>query len=69
MIENMSEDTQLKVDSPCISVCAMDDLSGFCLGCYRTVDEIKTWWDMGPDEQKNLLVLLDERQLEQANFD
>jgi len=60
---------QQEVKSPCISVCAMDDLSGLCLGCYRTLDEIKDWWDMTPEQQKNLLVELEARQLDQANFD
>ncbi len=63
----MSNSQEIK--SPCISVCAMDDLSGLCLGCYRTLDEIKDWWDMTPAQQKNLLVELEERQLNQANFD
>jgi len=60
---------QQEVKSPCISVCAMDDLSGLCLGCYRTLDEIKDWWDMTSEQQKNLLVELEARQLDQANFD
>ena len=31
------------VPSPCISVCRMDDSSGLCLGCFRTLDEIVQW--------------------------
>lgn len=29
--------------SPCISVCRMDRLSGFCEGCLRTIEEIAGW--------------------------
>ncbi len=65
----MSENTQLEIKSPCIGVCAIDDLSGLCQGCYRTIDEIKVWWDMSQGEQKNLLAELEERQSQQANFD
>lgn len=65
----MSENTQLEIKSPCISVCAMHEQTGFCQGCYRTIDEIKAWWDMGQEEQKSLLAELEERQLQQANFD
>jgi len=65
----MSENTQLEIKSPCIGVCAMDDLSGLCQGCYRTIAEIKTWWDMNQGEQKDLLTALEERQLQAANFD
>ena len=29
--------------SPCISVCRMDDATGWCEGCLRTLDEIAAW--------------------------
>lgn len=29
--------------SPCISVCVMDAPTGFCKGCWRTLDEIAQW--------------------------
>ena len=29
--------------SPCISVCRIDDASGLCIGCLRTLDEIAAW--------------------------
>ena len=28
------------VASPCVNVCRMDELSGLCEGCLRTIDEI-----------------------------
>ena len=31
------------VASPCNSVCRMDEITGLCLGCYRTLDEIAGW--------------------------
>ena len=65
----MLENTQTEIKSPCISVCSMDDLTGLCQGCYRTIDEIKSWWDMNQNDQKNLLVALEERQLQQVSFD
>ncbi len=36
--------------SPCIRQCALDEY-GYCVGCYRTMDEIVRWSDMSPDEQ------------------
>jgi len=65
----MSENSQLEVKSPCIGVCAVDEDSDLCQRCYRTLDEIKGWWDMPKDEQKNLILKLEERQLQQVNFD
>lgn len=29
--------------SPCISVCRMNDKTGLCEGCQRTIDEIVRW--------------------------
>ena len=29
--------------SPCVSVCRMDEASGLCQGCLRTLDEIRLW--------------------------
>ena len=31
------------VPSPCVSVCQMDEASGYCEGCLRTIDEIMDW--------------------------
>lgn len=31
------------VPSPCISVCKMNDATGLCEGCLRTLDEIAAW--------------------------
>jgi hypothetical protein len=31
------------VPSPCVSVCRMDERSGWCEGCLRTLDEIAAW--------------------------
>ena len=29
--------------SPCNAVCRMDEASGLCAGCLRTIDEIAAW--------------------------
>ena len=31
------------VASPCTSVCKIDDATGLCAGCLRTLDEIAAW--------------------------
>ncbi|HJW25749.1 MAG TPA: DUF1289 domain-containing protein [Rhodocyclaceae bacterium] len=31
------------VPSPCINVCKMDEHTGLCQGCFRTLDEIAAW--------------------------
>lgn len=39
------------VPSPCISVCRMDAVTGFCEGCFRTLDEV-AGWGLASDEEK-----------------
>lgn len=56
------------VKSPCIGVCVMDDLTGLCHGCYRTLDEITGWWDMDIASQKALLAETEKRQSEMIDF-
>lgn len=46
--------------SPCIGVCKMDD-KGFCMGCVRTVDEIRNWSIMLPEQRNNTLARIQER--------
>ena len=29
--------------SPCINVCRMDEATGWCAGCLRSIDEIAAW--------------------------
>ncbi len=31
------------VDSPCVNLCRLDERSGLCCGCLRTLDEITAW--------------------------
>lgn len=47
--------------SPCISVCQMDPLTGLCIGCTRTIDEIRDWIISTPDERHAILAKIAER--------
>lgn len=40
------------VASPCISVCRIDEASGWCEGCLRTIDEIAAWSLLDDDEKR-----------------
>ncbi|MEO9101222.1 MAG: DUF1289 domain-containing protein [Burkholderiales bacterium] len=35
--------TNAAAPSPCVSVCQMDEATGWCEGCLRTIDEIMDW--------------------------
>lgn len=49
------------VASPCNDVCKMDDRSGLCLGCYRTLDEIATWSALDDAGRQAVVELLESR--------
>lgn len=49
------------VGSPCCSVCKMNDRSGLCEGCFRTIDEIIAWSAMGDDAKRRVWKLLPAR--------
>lgn len=55
--------------SPCIGVCAMNEATGLCEGCYRTIDEIRDWWDLDAGQRAEVMAKLEQRQIELANFD
>ena len=40
------------VASPCIGVCRMDEASGLCTGCLRTLDEIALWSVLDDDDKR-----------------
>ncbi|HZV61644.1 MAG TPA: DUF1289 domain-containing protein [Methylophilaceae bacterium] len=65
----MSSSDQPEIQSPCIGVCTMNEATGLCLGCYRTIQEIREWWDMSPAQRSQLMDVLEERQAENLNFD
>lgn len=52
--------------SPCNSICRMDDATGYCIGCLRTIDEIRDWIIMMPAEREAVLKQLDLRRRDQA---
>ena len=39
-------------DSPCISVCEMDERTKLCKGCLRTIEEIAAWSSMSSKEKR-----------------
>ena len=38
--------------SPCIGVCRLDVETGFCEGCYRTIEEIANWSTLSDDGKR-----------------
>ena len=49
------------VPSPCISVCHIEQHSGWCLGCWRSIDEIAGWGAMSDPQKRVVWTLLPQR--------
>jgi len=49
------------VASPCVNVCVMDDATGLCRGCYRTLDEIARWSVMSDRDKRAVIGILEQR--------
>lgn len=43
------------IESPCILVCSIDRVTGYCFGCGRTQIEIGSWLAMAPSERRAVM--------------
>lgn len=46
------------VPSPCVAICQMDEANRFCIGCGRSLDEIREWIIMTAEEKRAVLARL-----------
>lgn len=49
------------IDTPCIKLCVIDQPSGLCRGCLRTLAEIARWSGMSADERRAAMARLPAR--------
>lgn len=47
--------------SPCVSVCRMDDVQQYCLGCLRTLDELRAWGSADDATKRQIWLHIRER--------
>jgi len=52
-----------EVASPCISICEMDQKTGLCSGCFRTLEEIATWSRIPNQQRWDIVQSLRDRRL------
>ena len=46
---------QLKIESPCINNCKLNETTNICEGCGRTIKEIMQWTVMTDEERKTIM--------------
>ena len=49
---------ETEVPSPCCSICVIDEPTGLCAGCYRTLGEIAGWIDLSTPERRAVVASL-----------
>lgn len=54
------------VPSPCVSICELDERQGQCKGCYRSLQEIAVWGQLGDDDKIAVWRRIEARQLASA---
>lgn len=64
----MSDDvwSRPEIESPCVRVCVLDPVSGLCLGCHRSRDEIAGWSRMTPEHRRKVMDGLSARAAQQT---
>lgn len=50
-----------QIESPCIGVCSVNPVTGYCYGCSRTQQEMTEWWTMSDTEKLKLIEELEKR--------
>lgn len=43
------------METPCIDICVLDNASGQCAGCGRTIGEITRWAGMTAGERRTVM--------------
>ena len=55
-----------EVPSPCVNICRMNDTTGLCEGCWRNIDEIALWSQLGTEDKRSVMSLVDMRRNDAA---
>lgn len=51
-----------EIDSPCVRICVLHPGARLCMGCFRTGEEIARWSRMTPEERREIMAVLPERE-------
>lgn len=51
----------VSIASPCTNICTLDDATGWCRGCGRTITEISNWSAKPPAERLTIRAALPAR--------
>ncbi|MCF8707970.1 DUF1289 domain-containing protein [Rhizorhapis sp. SPR117] len=49
------------IESPCNRTCTIDESTGWCIGCGRTIEEIIEWGPASDAQKREIVAGLEER--------
>lgn len=49
------------METPCVDICVMDQETGLCAGCNRTLAEIAAWASFDPETRRRIMAELPQR--------
>lgn len=47
----------MSIKSPCVLMCSIEEATGYCHGCGRTIDEISNWLTMSDENRETLMTV------------
>jgi uncharacterized protein len=57
----------MAIETPCIKTCVLDKLTGLCIGCGRTGNEIAGWSGMTAPQRRTIMDGLAQRLAEMTS--
>lgn len=51
----------MRIETPCVGVCGIDDKTDLCSGCGRTLPELAKWSRFTDEERRDIMNALPQR--------
>ena len=60
-VRALTVDAEGEIPSPCISICRVNESTGCCEGCFRTLGEIAGWSGAGDEGKRGIWKMIEQR--------
>ena len=61
--------TEEEIESPCVRECRVDQITGYCVGCFRTLREISYWASYTTEQRLRVMSFIAARRAALADRD
>lgn len=45
----------MTIESPCVNICVIDEVTRLCVGCGRTIEQIASWRTLSAAERRRIM--------------